>query len=67
MENYKSVKTCPTKENIVPTVLRRLSVTKNLNSSNPPYDFILEPVLKELEHIGSNNGLATAMKWQGRS
>lgn len=54
MKNCKTVITCPTKENIVLIVLKRPSATARGNSSTTPYDFIFEPVLKELKHMAGS-------------
>ncbi|XP_053373974.1 recQ-like DNA helicase Blm [Mercenaria mercenaria] len=54
MENCKTVITCPTKENIEFIVLKRPSATARGNCSTTPYDYIFEPFLKELKHMGAS-------------
>ena len=54
MENCKTVMICPTKDNIQLIVLKRPSATARGNSSTTPYNFIFEPVIKELKQMGSS-------------
>lgn len=54
LENYKTIMICPAKDNIELIVLRRPSATARGNSSTTPYDFIFEPILKELKQMGGS-------------